>query len=239
MRLVKWLAGAGVASRRGAGDLVFAGRVKVNGRVVKEPWLDVDPSTDRVHLDGKPVRSPWPGVYVLLNKPRDCVTTRRDPQGRPTVMDCLKGLKAPVRPVGRLDYNADGVLFLTTDGVLANRLAHPRYGIERTYRVKVRGLPDERTLQRLKEGIGLADGKAAAEGVRLESRLARAAWLRLTFREGRSRLVKRMLEAVGHPVLKLRRTRFAGLSLTGLKAGEWRYLRDAEVRGLRRLTGLK
>ncbi|MFQ5914217.1 MAG: pseudouridine synthase [Nitrospinota bacterium] len=239
MRLVKWLAGAGVASRRGAGELVLSGRVKVNGRVVQEPWLDVDPSTDRVNLDGKAVRPPVSGIYVLLYKPRGCVTTRRDPQGRPTVMDCLKGLKAPVLPVGRLDFDAEGVLLLTTDGVLAHRLTHPRFGVERTYRVKVRGVPDQLSLRRLSRGIHLPDGKAVAERVRLESRLARAAWLQLTVREGRSHLIKRMCETMGHPVLKLRRTRFAGLTLAGLRTKEWRYLTDPEVKGLRRLTGLE
>ena len=239
MRLVKWLAGAGAASRRGAGELVLAGRVKVNGRPVKEPWLDVDPSSDRVHLDGKPVRPPRPGVTLLLYKPRGVVTTRRDPQGRATVYDCLTSVKAPVQPVGRLDYDTDGVLLLTTEGSLAHRLTHPRYGVERTYRAKVRGLPDERTLKRLARGVELDDGPGVAENVRLDTRLARAAWLRLTVREGRSHLVKRMCEAVGHPVLKLRRVRFGGLSLAGLKSGEWRYLKEPEVKGLRRLTGME
>lgn len=239
MRLVKWLAGAGAASRRAAGELIASGRVRVNGRVVQEPWLEVDPSTDQVHLDGRPLRPPWPGVYVLLHKPRGCVTTRRDPQGRPTVLDFLRGVKAPVVPVGRLDYDAEGVLLLTTDGALAHRLMHPRYGVERTYLVKVCGVPDKDVLRRLARGVLLADGASAAEGVRLDKRLERAAWLRLTVREGRNRLVKRMCEAVGHPVVKLHRVRFAGLSTAGLKAGGWRYLKEAEVRGLRRLAGLE
>lgn len=238
MRLVKWLAGAGVASRRGAGELVLAGRVKVNGRPVKEPWLEVDPAADRIHVDGRQVRPPWPDVYVLLHKPRRLITSRKDPQGRATVFGCLKGVKAPVQPVGRLDYDVDGVLLLTTDGPLAHRLTHPRYGIERTYRVKVRGHPDSRALQQLSKGVDLEDGPAAAEAVRLESRLERAAWMRLTLREGRSHLVKRMCEQVGYPVLKLRRIRFAGLTLGGLKSGEWRYLKDPEVRGLRKQVGL-
>jgi 23S rRNA pseudouridine2605 synthase len=239
MRLVKWLAGTGAASRRGAGDLVFAGRVKVNGQVVREPWFDVDPSNDRVHLDGKPLRAPASNVYILLHKPRGCVTTRRDPQGRMTVMDCLKGVKAPVRPVGRLDYDTDGILLLTNDGTLAHRLTHPRYGVERTYRAKVRGHPEEQTIRRLVKGIAVEDGRAAAENIRLESRLANAAWVRLTVREGRNHLIKRMFETVGHPVVKLHRVSFAGLTLRGLKSGEWRYLKDPEVNGLRRLAGME
>jgi 23S rRNA pseudouridine2605 synthase len=154
-------------------------------------------------------------------------------------MDCLKGLRAPVLPVGRLDYDADGALIMTTDGALAHRLTHPKYGIERTYRAKVRGWPEERALRRLAAGVRLPDGMAKAEEVWVESRLQRSAWLRLTVREGRSHLIKRMCEAVGHPVLKLRRIRFAGLALGGLKAGEWRYLGDPEVKGLRRLTGME
>jgi 23S rRNA pseudouridine2605 synthase len=154
-------------------------------------------------------------------------------------MDCLKGLRAPVLPVGRLDYDADGALIMTTDGALAHRLTHPKYGIERTYRAKVRGWPEERALRRLAAGVRLPDGMAKAEEVRVESRLQRSAWLRLTVREGRSHLIKRMCEAVGHPVLKLRRIRFAGLALGGLKAGEWRYLGAPEVKGLRRLTGME
>jgi pseudouridine synthase len=239
MRLVKWLAGAGVASRRGAGELVLAGRVKVNGEYVQEPWLEVDPAINRVHVDGKSVRPPWPSVCILLHKPRGFITSRVDPKGRPTVFECLKGVKAPVQSVGRLDYDVDGVLLLTTDGSLSHRLTHPRYAIERVYRVKVRGHPDSLSLQRLSAGVELEDGMATADSVRFESRLERAAWLRLTLREGRNRLVKRMCEQVGYPVLKLHRIRFAGFTLGGLKAGKWRYLKDPELRGLRKQVGLE
>lgn len=239
MRLSKFLAQAGVASRRGAEDLIFGGRVTVNGRRVLSPGHPVDPSRDEVRLGGKRVRPSPPKVWVLLHKPRGCVTTQQDPEGRPTVMDLLKGVRVRVNPVGRLDYDVAGVLLLTNDGALAHRLTHPRYGIPRTYRVKVRGGPSAKALERLKQGVTLSDGPASAEGVRLERRLESSAWISLTLREGRNRLLKRMCEAIGHPTVKVQRIRFAGLGHGALLPGQWRFLTSQEVRGLRRWVGLE
>ncbi len=239
MRLSKFLAQAGVASRREAEAVILAGRVTVNGQRVFSPGLAVDPPRDSVRLDRKRLRPPPPKVWILLNKPRGSVTTRMDPQGRLTVMDLLKGLKAHVNPVGRLDYDVTGVLLLTNDGTLAHRLTHPRYGVTRAYRVKVRGTPSTKVLRRLERGVTLSDGRASAEGVRLERQLQGSAWISLTLREGRNRLLKRMCEAIGHPTVKIQRVRFAGLGRGSLRAGQWRYLTTDEVKALRRRVRLE
>ena len=239
MRLSKFLAQAGVASRREAEAVILAGRVTVNGRRVFSPGLAVDPPRDNVRLDRKRLQPSPPKVWVLLNKPRGSVTTRMDPQGRLTVMDLLKGLKTRVNPVGRLDYNVTGVLLLTNDGALAHRLTHPRYGVPRAYRVKVRGTPSTKVLRRLERGVTLSDGRASAEGVRLERQLQGSAWIFLTLREGRNRLLKRMCEAIGHPTVKIQRVRFAGLGRGALRAGQWRYLTTDEVKALRRRVKLE
>jgi pseudouridine synthase len=154
-------------------------------------------------------------------------------------MELLKGVRVRVNPVGRLDYDVTGVLLLTNDGDLTHRLTHPRYGIPRTYRVKVRGTPSAKALERLERGVTLSDGPARAEGVRLERRLEASAWISLTLREGRNRLLKRMCETIGHPTLKVQRIRFAGLGQGALLPGGWRYLTSQEVRALRRWVGLE
>src|SRR6478752_4765514 len=203
MRLNAYLARAGVASRRRADELIKAGRVTVNG----EPGRlnTVVGARDRVEVDGEEV-SRQRLRYVLLHKPAGVLTTARDPQGRPTVVELVHD-KPRVVPVGRLDVDTTGALLLTNDGQLAHRLAHPRYGVEKTYVADVEGDPDEAALRRLREGIELADGRTAPARVR---RLGPSR-LELVLHEGRNRQVRRMLEAVGHPVAKLRRSRYAGL----------------------------
>ena len=225
MRLNAFLARAGVASRRGADDLIKAGRVTVNG----EPGRlnTAVGGRDHVEVDGRPVELQRL-AYVLLHKPAGVVTTARDPQGRPTVVD-LVDHEARVVPVGRLDADTTGVLLLTNDGPLAHRLAHPRYGVEKVYEADVEGDPDEEALARLRVGFELDDGLTAPAGAR---RLGPGR-VELTLHEGRKHQVKRMLAAVGHPVRRLRRTAYAGLRADGLEPGQWRELTAGELSALR------
>ena len=226
MRLNAYLARAGVASRRRADELIKAGRVVVNGEPGRlNTFVE---RGDRVEVDGKPV-VPQRLTYVLLNKPTATVTTARDPQGRPTVVDLID-LPERVVPVGRLDADTTGALLLTNDGPLAHRLAHPRYGVEKVYEVDVEGRPDDAALRRLGEGVELDDGRTAPARVR---RLAPSK-IELTLHEGRKHQVKRMLAAVGHPVCRLHRSTYAGLTLEGLEPGRWRELEPSEVQRLSR-----
>src|SRR5947207_4583673 len=224
MRLNAYLARAGVASRRKADELIKAGRVTVNGRPGElNTFVE---ARDRVEVDGKPVAK-QKLAYLLLHKPAGVVTTARDPGGRPTVVE-LVPREPRVVPVGRLDADTTGALLLTNDGPLAHRLAHPRYGVEKVYEIQVEGGPDERTLDRLRTGVQLDEGVTAPAQAR---RLAPSA-LELTLHEGRNRQVKRMCEAVGHPVRRLHRSRYAGLTLEGLEPGRWRELEPSEVKRL-------
>jgi 23S rRNA pseudouridine2605 synthase len=225
MRLNAYLARAGVASRRGADELIRAGRVRVNGEVAE--LATFVGARDRVEVDGRPVE-PEPLAYVLLHKPAGVVTTARDPHGRPTVVD-LVGHERRVVPVGRLDADTTGALLLTNDGPLAHRLMHPRYEVDKVYEVDVEGEPDREALRRLAEGVELDDGTTAPARVR---RLAPSR-LELTIHEGRKHQVKRMCAAVGHPVVQLHRSGYAGLTLAGLGPGEWRELRPGEIERLR------
>jgi 23S rRNA pseudouridine2605 synthase len=226
VRLNAYLARAGVASRRGADELIKAGRVRVNG----EPGAlnTFVEAGDRVELDGREL-APQRLAYVLLHKPAGVVTTARDPHGRPTVVD-LVAQDARVVPVGRLDADTTGALFLTNDGPLAHRLAHPRYEVEKVYEAEVEGQPSDEALRRLREGVELDDGRTAPARVR---RLGRSR-VELAIHEGRKHQVKRMLETVGHPVRRLHRSRYAGLALGSLGPGESRELTGPEVESLRR-----
>jgi pseudouridine synthase len=236
-RLQKLLSRAGVASRRNAERLILEGRVSVNGAVVRELGTRAVWGQDEILIDGTPVVSSVETVVLALFKPKGCVTTLRDPQGRPSVSDFLGDLPWRVYPVGRLDYDADGLLLVTNDGELSHRLQHPRYKVAKTYEVEVEGIPDGDALGMIEEGVELEDGRAAA-AVRLLTVGPSSARILLTVREGRYHLVKRMCEAVGHPVLRLRRTRIGPITLGTLRPGGKRRLAANELRLLRRAVGL-
>ena len=239
VRLQKILAHAGVASRRAAEELIRQGRIEVNRQVVTALGTKADPAHDEIRVDGRRIgREPPQRRYLLLYKPREVVSTRKDPQHRTTVIDLLSrvGIHGYFYPVGRLDYDSEGLLLLTNDGELAERLAHPRYELERAYEARVLGEPDARDLARLARGIVL-DGrrtlpaKVTVRGTRsVGSELQTT--IELVLREGRNRQVRRMCEAIGHPVVRLKRTRIGRITAGGLKPGDIRELSRAEVEGL-------
>ena len=225
VRLNRYLASTGVGSRRAADEVIRAGRVTVNGEAAQLGTLVSD--DDDVRVDGRPVQV-QATMVVLLHKPAGVVTTASDPQGRRTVVDLVQ---VPVRlfPVGRLDRDTTGLLLLTNDGALADRLMHPRHGVRKTYVARVAADPGEPVLERLRRGVELDDGPTAPA----EVRRAGPGRVEITIHEGRNRQVRRMLAAVGHPVRALHRSRYAGLELGSLRPGEWRTLDDSEVDGLR------
>ena len=234
MRLNAYLARAGVASRRRADDLIRDGRVRVNGVVGQ--LNTVVGKRDVVEVDGERiVRQPL--SYVLLHKPAGVVTTASDPQGRPTVVE-LVPREPRVVPVGRLDVNTTGALVLTNDGDLAHRLAHPRYGVPKVYEADIEGSPSPEAVARLRDGVELEDGVTAPADVRVLDRGNRSSRLELTLHEGRKHQVRRMCEAVGHPVRRLHRPRYAELDLGGLEPGAWRELTAREVAALKAGVGL-
>ncbi len=249
-RLQKILAQAGVASRRAAEKLITDGRVKVNGEVVSVLGAKADPDTDTIEVEGYGALAAEPIVYLLMNKPPQVVTTVSDPEKRHTVIDVLdmsrakgrrqfEGEMPRVYPVGRLDFDAEGALLLTNDGELTNRLLHPKNHVPKTYLVKLRGRPEEKQLQRLRNGVRLkeTDGSLSrptkpANAVVVKESPANT-WVELTIFEGRHHQVKRMCEAIGHGVLRLVRTDFAGVPLDDLPTGAWRFLTKAEIATLR------
>ncbi len=235
-RLQKVLSRAGVSSRRAAEVLILAGQVEVNGRTVMQLGTRVDPDRDSIRVDGKRLRlDRFRAVYLLLNKPRGYVTTLRDPERRPTVRDLVRDVRVRVYPVGRLDFDTEGLLLLTNDGNLANSLMHPRQGVEKTYLAKVRGVPSGEALARLTRGVVL-DGKRTLPAEAAIARGGENAWIEITVREGRKHQVRLMLDAVGHPVSRLRRIRYGGVELGRLPAGAYRALRAEEVERLRRVA---
>ncbi len=238
IRLQKWLARCGVGSRRACEELIRQGRVQVNGQPAAL-GMCIDPERDTITLNGKPLQAPPAPLYIMLNKPPGYVTTRKDPHAPRTVMELLKGLPCPVFPVGRLDADTEGLLLLTNDGELANRLLHPRYKVAKTYCVWVRGVPNERALRQLREGVQLEEGKTAPAQVRVLKRGRKRSILEITIREGRKRQVKRMCSVVGHPVQRLVRVAFGPLRLpANLPPGAWRELTPAEREALLQTAGL-
>ncbi|MCL2526220.1 MAG: rRNA pseudouridine synthase [Coriobacteriia bacterium] len=228
MRLQKFLSRAGVASRRGSEDLMTTGRVSVNGQVVRELGTKVDPTLDVITVDGKVISAAGSPTYIMLNKPAGVLTTMDDPHGRPTVAQLVADAGQPALfPVGRLDLDTSGLLLFTTDGELGHRLTHPKYEHYKTYEVRVRGKLDDAALEKLRDGVMLDDGMTAPAKVSYDGHV-----LTLSIREGRNRQVRRMCEAVGHPVLKLHRTQFGPLQLGKLALGTWRPLTKDEINSL-------
>lgn len=252
IRLQKILSAAGVASRRAAERLIVEGRVSVNGEVVRELGTKADPDHDDIRVDGRRAGQAAAPLYLLLNKPRGYVTTRSDPEGRPTVLTLLTGVRGYVYPVGRLDYDSEGLLLLTNDGDLAARLTHPSHEVPREYHVRVLGVPDDHDLHRLARGIILEGRRTAPAEVRLldvggprgrgrdasarrpPARHEPQGLLSITLHEGRTRQVRRMCEAIGHPVLDLRRVRIGPITDDKLKLGTYRALTPKEVAALKK-----
>jgi len=231
-RLQKILAQMGIASRRKAEEMISEGRVTVNGQIATI-GMKVDPSRDHIRVNGKLFLRPEPKVYVMLNKPRHVVTSLYDPEGRPTIKDFLKGIKFRVFPVGRLDYDSEGLLLLTNDGDFAHAVLHPSKKIPKTYSVKVKGVLGDEEMEKLRKGIRLGDGMTAPAKVKIMRKTEKNSWLEMTLYEGKKRQVRRMLDKVGHPVLKLERIGIDGIKLGNLKPGIYRYLTPDEVNKIR------
>src|SRR5687767_14955291 len=234
-RLQKLLSQAGIASRRAAEKLIAEGRVSVNGTTVREMGTKADPSVDDIRVDGRRIKRPERLRYILLNKPAGYVTTRSDPQRRPTVIDLLRGVRDYVYPVGRLDFDSEGLLILTNDGDLAAKLTHPRHGVARVYEARVLGVPDDHDLDRLQKGVAI-DGQKTGPA---EVKALGPGHLRVTVREGRNRQVRKMCDAIGHPVTSLRRVAIGPIQDSRLKIGHWRELSEVEVKKLRAATEAK
>jgi 23S rRNA pseudouridine2605 synthase len=236
VRLQKLIAGTGIASRRKAEEMIAAGRVMVNGAIVRELGTKVDAAKDHVKVDGRHIRSVQPYVYVLLHKPRNVMSTLHDPEGRPTVKDFLPGVSVRVFPVGRLDFDSEGLMLLTNNGDLAQALLHPKYHVPKTYLVKVKGVLNDEDIKALEAGVQLDDGMTAPAQVKKVRKAESNSWVEVTIHEGRTHQVKRMLETVGHPVLKLVRIRMGSLTLGHMAPGEYRFLTDHEANTLRDLV---
>ena len=236
-RLQKVLAHAGVGSRRKCEQLIAAGRVQVNGTTVTELGVKVS-QEDTIHVDGKPV-SFEQKVYMIFHKPKGVITSLSDPAGRRTIIDYIKDIPQRVYPVGRLDYDTEGLLLLTNDGELANRLTHPRFHVPKTYHVTVRGVPHGTLIERLASGIELEDGMTAPATVDYHDIVSdqKQSTIQITIHEGRNRQIRRMFDAISHPVVRLRRVQFGPLYLHGLPRGKHRFLTEEELLELQRLTG--
>jgi pseudouridine synthase len=239
VRLQKILSSAGVASRRASEQMILEGRVTVNGDTVRELGTRADPQKDVIKVDGRRIKTVVHNRYIALYKPKGYVTTRSDPEGRRTVMD-LVGKGDYIYPVGRLDYDSEGLLLLTSDGDLAARLMHPRHEVDKTYEVIVAGVPDARALERLKKGVFIEGGRTAPARVHVGSTVKGArptTKLTIVIHEGRNRQIRRMCSAVGLPVRELRRVRMGPVGLGWLKPGQWRDLTADEVRRLKHAAG--
>lgn len=239
VRLQKVLAAAGLASRRAAEEMIAAGRVEVNGAVVRTQGVRVDPMRDVIRVDGKRIPPARNHVYVVLNKPRGVVSTLDDPQGRPTLRGLLRRrAKDRLFHVGRLDADTEGLLILTNDGEFAQRLMHPSYEVPKTYLAEVAGLVDAATLRRLRRGVTLEDGPVKPDRIQVLQQSASRSQVRIILHEGRNRIVRRLFDAVGHPVLRLSRTAIGPVRLGGLAQGELRDLTGEELGALFDLIGL-
>lgn len=229
------MAEAGVASRRASERLIIQGRVKVNNKVVHKLGTKIDPQKDKVEVDDKVCNAIPKDLYILLNKPVGVVTTVKDPHGRPTVIDLIKGIDQRVYPVGRLDMDSEGLLILTNDGRVTYKITHPKYEIEKTYEVLVKGIVDNKKIKTLETGVKLTDGITSPAKVKILKTNKNSTLLQIIIHEGKNRQVRRMCEAVGHPVLLLKRTHIGKLSLKGIKSGKWRHMTDEEIKYIKSL----
>ena len=236
-RLQKILSEMGITSRRKAEDLIFEGRVTVNGRIATI-GTKADPVKDHIKVDGKLLIKPEPKVYIMFNKPKNVVTSLHDPEGRPTVKDFLKGVKYRVFPVGRLDYDSEGLLLLTNDGDFAHAVLHPSKKISKTYLVKVKGILEEDKIEKLKTGVKLVERMTAPVKVKRIRETENNSWLEIIIYEGKKRQIRRMLEKTGHDVLKLKRIRVDGLELGKLEPGTFRYLTPEERDKIKKEVGV-
>jgi 23S rRNA pseudouridine2605 synthase len=237
-RLNKIIAMAGIASRRRADELISSGLVAVNGRVERGLGSKAVWGVDSITVDGQAIPDPPKRVYLMLNKPFGYVSTLRDPEGRPIVRDLIKDIEERLYPVGRLDFDSQGLLILTNDGQLSHRLMHPRYHMPRTYKATLEGGISDATVERLTKGITLEDGPTSPAHVEVLQRGQERSVVRITIFEGRSREVRRMFDAVGHTALKLIRIGYGSLHLGDLKVGKYRHLKNSEVNTLRSSVGL-
>lgn len=237
-RLQKVIALSGIASRRKAEQLITKGCVTVNSVIVTELGTKVDISHDRIKVNSKSIHINIQFKYILMNKPKKVVSSLNDPLNRTTVIDILKGIKCRVYPVGRLDYNSEGLILLTNDGELAHRLMHPKYNIKKTYSVKVKGILEYNKIERLKQGVYLDNILTIPIEVSLIAVKEKNTWLSIIVAEGRNRLIRRMCDEIGHPVLKLVRTSYAFLSIKGINPGEFRPLTPFEIKKIKALCGL-
>jgi len=239
IRLNKFLSQAGVASRRQADRMIEEGRVAVNGEVIQAMGYKIDAERDKVEVDGKTVKKETKLYYVMLNKPPGYLVSLKDSFGRPTVRDLLPTLKGRVFPVGRLDFDSEGLLLLTNDGELAYQLTHPSFKIKKIYLIKVKGAPISSDLRRLERGIILDGKKTAPAKISLLSSSNRESFLRVEIHEGRKREIRRLFDVIGHRVMELQRNKFGSLSLGNLKKGKWRYLTRDEIGRLRNQVRLE
>jgi 23S rRNA pseudouridine2605 synthase len=237
-RLNKIIAMAGIASRRRADELISSGLVTVNGRVESSLGSKAVWGADSIAVNGQPVPDPPKNVYVMLNKPFGYVSTLRDPEARPIIRDLIRDVEERLYPVGRLDFDSQGLLILTNDGELAYRLMHPRYHVARTYKVTIEGHISDRSVERLTKGVHLEDGPASPAHIKVVERRRERSVVRITIFEGRSREVRRIFEAVGHNAIKLIRIGYGSLHLGDLRVGKYRRLTDSEVKTLRSSVGL-
>ncbi|MBI5055322.1 MAG: rRNA pseudouridine synthase [Nitrospirae bacterium] len=236
-RLQKVLAKCGIASRRMAEEMILEGLVTVNGTPATL-GMKADLERDHIKVRGKLIRNAESKVYLVLNKPEKCLTTMSDSEGRPTVKDLIKGVREKVFPVGRLDYNSEGLLIITNDGELANAILHPAKKIPKTYLVKVNGFIEDKDLAKLEKGIKLDDGMTAPAKVKKIKKTEANSWIEITIYEGRKRQIRRMMDRVGHPVIKLRRIKINGISLGKLETGALRFLTPGELKKLKQEVGV-
>ena len=232
-RIQKIISQCGIASRRRAEEMIQEGLVTVNGKIA-ELGMKADIGKDHIKVSGKLISSPSSRVYLLFNKPYQCITAMHDPEKRMTVMDYLKRVKARVFPVGRLDYNSEGLLILTNDGELANAVMHPKKKIPKTYQVKINGTLDDKDKLKLETGVRLDDGMTKPAKVRIIKKLKANSWISITIHEGKNRQVRRMMDRIGHSAIRLIRTKISSLTLGTLKAGEYRYMTEEEVATLKK-----